>query len=139
MAALYSGDIAAGQSRVLRLRLSNQTLSSAFKEFERIFENRRVEADEFYTAIQNPNLSTDEKRIQRQALAGMLWSKQFYYYDIEQWINGDPAMKPLPDARRKGRNHEWEHLNNFDIISMPDKWEYPWYAARHSSRAQIPA
>ena len=129
VAALYSGDIAAGQSRVLRLRLSNQTLSSAFKEFERIFENRRVEADEFYAAIQNPNLSTDEKRIQRQALAGMLWSKQFYYYDIEQWINGDPAMKPLPDARRKGRNHEWEHLNNFDIISMPDKWEYPWYAA----------
>ena len=129
VAALYSGDIAAGQSRVLRLRLSNQTLSSAFKEFERIFENRRVEADEFYTAIQNPNLSTDEKRIQRQALAGMLWSKQFYYYDIEQWINGDPGMKPLPDARRKGRNHEWEHLNNFDIISMPDKWEYPWYAA----------
>ena len=129
VAALYSGDIAAGQSRVLRLRLSNQTLSSAFKGFEEIFEKRRVEADEFYAAIQNPNLSTDEKRIQRQALAGMLWSKQFYYYNIEQWLNRDPTMKPLPEARRKGRNHEWEHLNNFDIISMPDKWEYPWYAA----------
>ena len=129
VAALYRGDIAPGQSRVLRLRLSNQTLSSAFKEFDKIFEKRRVEADEFYAAIQNPHLSTDEKRIQRQALAGMLWSKQFYYYNIEQWIHGDPAMQPLPESRPGGRNHEWEHLNNFDIISMPDKWEYPWYAA----------
>jgi hypothetical protein len=129
VAALFQGDIGPDQSRVLRLRLSNQTLSSAFKEFERIFENRRVEADQFYAAIQNPNLSADEKRVQRQALAGMLWSKQFFYYNIEQWLNGDPAMKPLPKARRSGRNHEWEHLNNFDIISMPDKWEYPWYAA----------
>ncbi len=114
---------------MLRLRLSNQTLSSAFKEFEEIFEKRRAEADEFYAAIQNPDLSADEKRVQRQALAGMLWSKQFYYYNIEQWLNGDPGMQPLPESRRQGRNHEWEHLNNFDIISMPDKWEYPWYAA----------
>jgi hypothetical protein len=129
VAALYRGDIAPGQSRVLRLRLANQTLSSAFNEFEEIFEKRRVEADEFYAAIQNPHLSADEKRIQRQALAGMLWSKQFYYYNIEQWIQGDPAQQPLPESRPKGRNHEWEHLNNFDIISMPDKWEYPWYAA----------
>ena len=128
-AALYRGDIAPGQPRVLRLRLANQRLSSAFKEFEEIFEKRRAEADEFYAAIQNPRLSTDEKRVQRQALAGMLWSKQFYYYNIEQWIHGDPAMQPLPESRPGGRNHQWEHLNNFDILSMPDKWEYPWYAA----------
>jgi hypothetical protein len=128
-AALYRGDIAPGQPRVLRLRLANQRLSSAFKEFEEIFEKRRAEADEFYAAIQNPRLSTDEKRVQRQALAGMLWSKQFYYYNIEQWIHGDPAMQPLPESRSGGRNHQWEHLNNFDILSMPDKWEYPWYAA----------
>jgi len=129
VAALYRGDIAPGQSRVLRLRLANQRHSSAFKDFEEIFEKRRVEADEFYAAIQNPRLSTDEKRIQRQALAGMLWSKQFYYYNIEQWIQGDPVMQPLPESRPGGRNHQWEHLNNFDILSMPDKWEYPWYAA----------
>ena len=128
-AALYRGDIAPDQPRVLRLRLANQRLSSAFKEFEEIFEKRRAEADEFYAAIQNPRLSTDEKRVQRQALAGMLWSKQFYYYNIEQWIHGDPAMQPLPESRPGGRNHQWEHLNNFDILSMPDKWEYPWYAA----------
>ena len=129
VAALYGGDIAAGESRVMRLRLSNQTLPSAFKGFDGIFEKRQAEADEFYAAIQNPNLSTDENRLQRQALASMLWTKQFFYYNIEQWLNGDPAMPPLPEARRKGRNHDWEHLNNFDIISMPDKWEYPWYAA----------
>ena len=129
VAALYREDIAPGQFRMLRLRLADHTLSSAFKDFEEIFEKRRLEADEFYTAIQNPHLSTDEKRIQRQALAGMLWSKQFYYYNIEQWIHGDPSMQPLPPSRPGGRNHRWEHLNNFDILSMPDKWEYPWYAA----------
>jgi hypothetical protein len=129
VAALYRGDIAPGQFRMLRLRVADRTLSSAFKDFEEIFEKRRVEADEFYTAIQNPHLSTDERRIQRQALAGMLWSKQFYYYNIEQWIYGDPAMQRLPESRPGGRNHQWEHLNNFDILSMPDKWEYPWYAA----------
>ncbi|MEN8807948.1 MAG: hypothetical protein ABF291_10750 [Desulfobacterales bacterium] len=129
VAALYGGDIATGESRVMRLRLSNQALPSAFKGFDGIFEKRQAEADEFYAAIQNPNLSTDENRVQRQALAGMLWTKQFFYYNIEQWLNGDPAMPPLPEARRNGRNHDWEHLNNFDILSMPDKWEYPWYAA----------
>ncbi|MGD9301838.1 MAG: hypothetical protein PVI13_09690, partial [Desulfobacterales bacterium] len=129
VAALYRDDFEPGQSRVLRLRLANRTHPSAFEEFEDLFATRRLEADAFYAAIQNPNLSSDEKRIQRQALAGMLWSKQFFYYNVEQWLNGDPAMESPPPARRKGRNNEWEHLNNFDIISMPDKWEYPWYAA----------
>ena len=89
----------------------------------------RKRADEFYDAIQKPGLSEDERRVQRQALAGMLWTKQFYYYNIEQWLDGDPGLPPVPESRHAGRNHEWEHLNNFDIISMPDKWEYPWYAA----------
>jgi hypothetical protein len=79
--------------------------------------------------VQNSNLSEDEKRVQRQALAGMLWSKQLFYFDVEQWLTGDPAAPPPADARWYGRNCDWEHLNNFDIISMPDKWEYPWYAA----------
>ena len=68
-------------------------------------------------------------QIQRQALAGMIWTKQFFYYNVEQWLKGDPAQPEVPPSRASGRNHEWEHLNNFDIISMPDKWEYPWYAA----------
>jgi len=128
-AALYRSEIGAGDTRVYRLRLSDTARPSAFDDFEAIFDRRRVEADEFYAAIQNPDLSADERRVQRQALAGMLWTKQFFYYNIEQWLTGDPAMPPPPEVRRNGRNHEWEHLNNFDIISMPDKWEYPWYAA----------
>jgi hypothetical protein len=78
--------------------------------------------------LQSSNLSADEKRVQRQAFAGMLWSKQLHYYDIEQWINGDPAGPQPPSTRRTGRNHNWQHIHNFDIISMPDKWEFPWYA-----------
>ncbi len=129
VAALYREAIEPGQSRVLRLRLSDQAPAEAFDEFDEILDKRRAEADEFYAAIQNPRLSDDERQIQRQALAGMLWSKQFFYYNVEQWLNGDPGMERPPESRRSGRNHEWEHLNNFDIISMPDKWEYPWYAA----------
>ena len=128
-AAVYNAEIESAQERVFRLRLCNQELSSAFEDFDPIFESRRAEADEFYEAIQNPQLSAEEKKIQRQALAGMLWTKQFFYYNIEQWLVGDPAMPPAPEARRTGRNSDWDHLYNFDIISMPDKWEYPWYAA----------
>jgi hypothetical protein len=109
--------------------LTNTNHAKPFAEFDTIFSQRLTEADEFYDSIQKPGLSEDEKRIQRQALAGMLWTKQFFYYNIEQWLQGDPGMPPAPESRRHGRNSEWEHLNNFDIISMPDKWEYPWYAA----------
>ena len=128
-AALYSRNIDPGSSNTIRLRMADTHHETPFAEFDRIFAQRLTEADEFYDAIQKPGLSEDEKRVQRQALAGMLWTKQFYYYNIEQWLQGDPGMPPVPDARRHGRNSEWEHLNNFDIISMPDKWEYPWYAA----------
>lgn len=128
-AAVYDGAIAPGETRTLRLRLSNVAHQSPFREFDATFEKRITEADEFYEAIQTPRLNEDEKRIQRQAFAGMLWSKQLFYYDVEQWLNGDPGSPPPPPSRKAGRNSDWQHLNNFDIISMPDKWEYPWYAA----------
>jgi hypothetical protein len=128
VAAVYNRDIDAGDSQIFRLRLCDTLREVPFEQFAHVFATRRREADEFYAAIQRPALSCDEKQVQRQALAGMLWSKQFYYYNVEQWLTGDPAMPPLRQSRRNGRNHEWEHLNNFDIISMPDKWEYPWYA-----------
>jgi hypothetical protein len=128
VAANYDADILAGDSQIFRLRLSDTALSEPFEAFDSIFAKRQTEADEFYNVIQNPGLSEDQKRVQRQALAGMLWTKQFFYYNIEQWLHGDPAMEPVQESRRMGRNHDWEHLNNFDILSMPDKWEYPWYA-----------
>ncbi|MGD8653481.1 MAG: hypothetical protein PVF92_15440, partial [Desulfobacterales bacterium] len=129
VAALYRGHIDPGMSRTIRLRLTGAGHNEPFAEFDTIFTQRLAEADAFYNAIQKPGLSEDEKRVQRQALAGMLWTKQFFYYNIEQWLHGDPGFKPVPKRRRQGRNSEWQHLNNFDIISMPDKWEYPWYAA----------
>ena len=127
-AVLYHEEILPGNSRTLRLRLSNTYHGSAFEDFDEFFKQRRAEADEFYAATQKPGLNEDEKQIQRQALAGMLWSKQFFYYNVEQWLAGDPGMSTPPEPRANGRNQGWEHLNNFDIISMPDKWEYPWYA-----------
>ncbi|MDP3334299.1 MAG: glucosidase [Methylococcaceae bacterium] len=118
------------QSQVeVRLRLTRTPNPQAFNDFEQIFITRINEADAFYDGIQTGIKDADARMIQRQALAGMIWSKQFYYYDIPQWLHGDPAQ-PKPDtARQHGRNKNWQHLNNADIISMPDKWEYPWYAS----------
>jgi len=127
-AARFELNLAPGQSQTVRLRLSRQPADAPFADFDSIVAQRQTEADEFYTAIQRPDLSDDARRVQRQALAGMLWSKQLYYVDIQQWLAGDPAYPPPPAARKQGRNHDWEHLVNFDVISMPDKWEYPWYA-----------
>ena len=127
-AVLFHENILPGKSRIIRLRLSNTSHGSAFEDFDQIFKQRLAEADEFYAAVQTSGLHEDETRIQRQALAGLVWSKQFFYYNIEQWLSGDPGMQPPPEFRANGRNRSWEHLNNFDIISMPDKWEYPWYA-----------
>lgn len=111
----------------LKLRLSHQPQESPFNQFDDIFAKRVQEADEFYTAIQNPHLSEEQKLIQRQAFAGLLWSKQLYYYDVEQWLAGDPQFPP--PKRQVQRNRDWIHLTNFDVISIPDKWEYPWYAS----------
>ncbi len=101
-----------------------------FDDFDLVFTKRIQEADTFYADLQT-NLPNDElKNIQRQAYAGMIWCKQFYDFNVEQWLEGDPAWPPPPaPQRKKGRNHEWRHLNNSDIISMPDSWEYPWFAA----------
>ena len=126
---LFDGPIDPGKSRTIRLRLAGIPHEQPFADFDSVFAKRRAEADEFYDAIQKSGLSEEEKHVQRQALAGMLWTKQFYYYNIEQWLMGDPGLPLVSESRRYGRNSEWEHLNNFDIISMPDKWEYPWYAA----------
>ena len=128
-AALYKVSIESGQSKTIRLRLSNPVHDTPFSNFDEILAQRQTEADEFYAATQIRQLSEDEQRVRRQALAGLLWSKQLYYYDIEQWLNGDPAFPPPPASRHRIRNHDWDHLTNFDLISMPDKWEYPWYAA----------
>lgn len=115
------------QTVVLKLRLSTEKLPNPFDNFDPIFQQRKSEGDEFYRVVQNPSLNAEEKMIQRQAFAGLLWSKQLYYYDLEQWIAGDPGYPP--PARKILRNISWIHLVNFDVISMPDKWEYPWYAS----------
>jgi hypothetical protein len=99
------------------------------EEFDRVFVARKDEADAFYATVIPSSLSADQKNVARQAFAGLLWSKQFYHYIVKQWLDGDPAQPPAPSERERGRNHEWTHLYNADVISVPDKWEYPWYAA----------
>jgi len=128
-AANFRLDIPARSEVVIKLRLAEVKHKKAFAEFDRIFDVRKKEADEFYEALIDSELSDDAKNVQRQAFAGMLWSKQFYHYVIQEWLDGDPAMPKPPDSRLSGRNHEWPMLFNSDVISMPDKWEYPWYAA----------
>ena len=109
-----------------------------FKEFNAIFKERLKDADEFFEDMQKDIADADEREIQRQAIGGMLWSKQFFYYDVGKWLKGDPLQPPPPEERKRGRNREWTHLNNADIISMPDKWEYPWYAAWDLAFHMIP-
>ncbi|MBV8053237.1 MAG: glucosidase [Acidobacteriaceae bacterium] len=131
--AHYALEIASGESATIRLRLTNINFLNAdkntFDDFARIFSLRKQEADEFYATIIPQDLSADAQNIMRQGFAGMLWSKQFYHYVIKQWLEGDPANPPPPAERLNGRNKDWPHLYNSDVISMPDKWEYPWYAA----------
>lgn len=125
----YDITVQGNQSHIIKLRLTAQDADDAFVHFDELLQQRLEEANTFYSDLQKNISSEDEKNVQRQAFAGMLWSKQFYYYDVGQWLKGDPAG-PLPPAERlTGRNIKWKHLNNADIISMPDKWEYPWYAA----------
>jgi len=132
--AHYHLTLAPGQTRSLRLRFTDRlphdaSASILSQEFDEIFELRRREADEFYQTVIPADLSEDNRSVMRQALGGLLWSKQFYHYVVEQWLEGDPGQPPPPVERLSGRNHEWGHLYNADVISMPDKWEYPWYAA----------
>jgi hypothetical protein len=113
----------------LRLRLTAGMREPDLVDFDAILDQRRAEADEFYGALQLGIDDPEMRRVHRQAIAGMLWNKQFYYFDIPEWLDGDPLQPPPPAQRKHGRNADWRHLNNADIISMPDKWEYPWYAA----------
>ncbi len=130
-AADYALTIGPGESDVVRLRLAPSDLQgkNAFDGFDKSFALRQREADDFYATVVPHDLSADAKNVMRQGLAGMLWSKQFYHYVVKDWLEGDPACPPPPPERLEGRNHEWTHLYNADVISMPDKWEYPWYAA----------
>ncbi len=128
-AAHYAFVIDPGATQTMLLRLSATQHDKPFADAEKVFEARQAEADSFYQTCGAKNLSEDARSVQRQAFAGLLWSKQFYYYDVDMWLHGDPAGPPPPDSHTFGRNAEWRHLNNADIISMPDTWEYPWYAA----------
>ena len=121
--------VPAGGEMKVRFRLASGLQTPAFADFDEVLECRRQEANEFYADLQRDIGDEDLKSVQRQALAGMIWSKQFFYYDVRQWLKGDPAQPLPPTGREYGRNHEWSHLNNSDVVSMPDKWEYPWYAA----------
>ena len=128
-AALYQLPVPAGSSRVVRLRLSSKPADDAFGTFDKTFLSRSADADEFYDRITPPTLSADERRVHRQALAGMLWSKQYYYFDLDRWLLEHEGHPMVGTVHRNVRNAEWFHMLNSDIISMPDKWEYPWYAA----------
>ncbi|MFI5152670.1 MAG: glucosidase [Chitinophagales bacterium] len=128
-AAHFDVVIPALQSKIFRLRLNTKFQKNSFDDFDSIFDKRFEETNAFYAELQKGIAGDDQKWVQRQAFAGMLWSKQFYYYDVASWLKGDLKQPQPPPQRLKGRNAEWRHLNNKDIISMPDKWEYPWYAA----------
>lgn len=127
---VYHLEIEGGESREIFLRLTNQPESTPFpKGFEKIFEKRKKEADDFYEDIQGSHANPEQKNIQRQAFAGMLWNKQYYHYDVERWLHSSDGITPESEERKNGRNSEWKYLKNQDILSMPDNWEYPWYAS----------
>ncbi len=130
-AARYQFNLEPGKAATIKLRLTTTEPAPEMlgEAFEGIFAARKHEADEFYRKLEPPNASDDTKRIQRQAFAGLMWSKQWYFYDVRRWLRGDTAQPDPPASRLTGRNAHWRHLYNEDIISMPDKWEYPWYAA----------
>jgi len=139
--ALYRLTVPAGAGMTLRYRLSaeDEAPKESFGDgFERVFADRIREADDYYSALLPGHLSGEERRIARQGYAGLLWSKQFYHFSVKEWLEGDPALPAPPASRRRGRNRDWTHLYNRDVISMPDKWEYPWYAAWDLAFHMIP-
>ncbi len=135
-------DLQPGESRVFRLRLERAQTSEPSvlesTEFDAIFLDRQAEADRFYAARIPASLNEDERNVARQAFAGLIWTKQFYHYVLEEWLAGDPALPPPPAQRQEGRNHDWPHVFARDVLSMPDKWEYPWFAAWDSAFHMIP-
>jgi hypothetical protein len=127
--ANYFIEVEGESEHVIHVRLTHETLKNPFNDFEEIFNKRLNEANEFYNHVQEGNTNEDLRNIQRQAFAGMMWGKQFYYFNVAKWLDGDPGQIKPPSQRKHGRNGHWRHLDNAEIISMPDKWEYPWYAA----------
>ncbi len=121
-AALYSLSVPAGGTSTLQLRLTPEPIATFGVAFDEVFAARIAEADEFYESIVPETLPSDAKNVARQAFAGLLWSKQYYHYVVKQWLDGDPGQPPPPTDRQRGRNREWTHLYNSDVISMPDKW-----------------
>ncbi|HEX2605985.1 MAG TPA: glucosidase [Flavisolibacter sp.] len=129
-ASVHKIKVPPGGTRTVYCRLSDKAISNPFETgFEKLFQVRKQEANEFYASILPQGISRDQAKVQRQALAGLLWSKQFYSFDVEDWLQKSDGISPITQNRLHGRNHDWQHLKNQDIISMPDKWEYPWYAA----------
>jgi hypothetical protein len=137
--ARFARTLGPGESATLRLRYADRARGAeAFADFDAIFQRRIDEADEFFDAITPAALGEDERRIFRQSIAGLLWSKQYYAYDVERWLRGDPGQPAPPRERWRGRNATWRHLYNSEVLSMPDKWEYPWYAAWDLAFHSIP-
>jgi hypothetical protein len=128
-AAHYRLEVPAGGEKVVRLRLSAKPTAGPFGTLENVFAARLADADEFYNRITPDSLSEDECRVHRQALAGMVWTKQYNYFDLDKWLEEHQAHPLVGTTHRSVRNTEWFHMLNNDIISIPDKWEYPWYAA----------
>lgn len=127
---VYETVLKGGETKTIYCRLTSSADTRPFTNgFEKIFTVRKEEADAFYNAILPADIPADLKNIQRKALAGLLWSKQYYHYDVERWISTSDGITPVNMGKQKGRNSDWTHLKNQDIIAMPDKWEYPWYAA----------
>jgi hypothetical protein len=136
----YALEIPSGGEVALRFRLAvaNGMPAKPFDDFEQVFSARRAECDAFYQTKFAPALSPEARNVARQAYAGLLWTKQFYHYVVKDWLAGDPNFPKPPAQRSRGRNRDWEHLFNADVISMPDKWEYPWYAAWDLAFHMIP-
>jgi hypothetical protein len=132
-AAHYIRTVGAGETLTIDLRLASvrdgHLLEAPFSDFDSLLRQRHKEADEFYDVVLSKNLSPDARLVARQAFAGMLWSKQYYHYVVNDWLEGDPGQPTPPQTRLEGRNHDWTHLFNRDVISMPDKWEFPWFAS----------
>lgn len=134
----YQFQIPAGESVQLGLRLTNAPNSQPFNDSDTVFKNRKAEADAFYETIHPPHATVEERDVQRQALANLLWSKQIYLFDVQKWLDGDSANPPPPESRKALRNQHWRHLNSMRILLMPDKWEYPWFAAWDLAFASVP-
>ena len=128
-AAHYQRVIAPGESFRVRVRFTDRPHKNPFADFSHILKQRKIEAEQFYQVVQPAGLSDDQRLVQRQALAGLMWSKQFYHYSVELWLDGDPTQLRPPEERKLGRNTGWRHLYNLDVLSMPDKWEFPWHAS----------